>query len=251
MRRTGVEEGDWGVFTNTVKRKLFTAFGRLRPGASVVLTSGGLDSSVLIAMESEKREEVFPVFIRAGFRFEKAQRVALDRFLRKIRKRNVRPVTELSVSARDFFPKTHWALSGRGIPPLKSPDGSCYLPGWNLLLLGPTLVFAAQKGIPSVVMGHITHNPYPDGQPEFFEAFEGLGRLAFERRIRIERPFETWTKEDVLRRGHDLPLELTLTCIDPARGGHCGRCHKCAERHRGFLKAGMEDPTRYAVPLIL
>jgi 7-cyano-7-deazaguanine synthase len=214
------------------------------------LASGGVDSSILLALEARKRREVFPVFVRAGFRFEKAQREALDRFLKKLRLKNIRPVTELRIAASDFFPKSHWALSGRKIPPAGSPDGSCYLPGWNLLLLAPALTYAAQQGIPAVVLGHITHNPYPDGQPDFFRQFERLGKLAFERKIRIERPFERLGKEDVLKKGRGLPLEATLTCIDPKRGAHCGACHKCTERHRGFVKSGMADPTRYVREVI-
>lgn len=227
-------------------KKLFTAFGRSQANTAVILASGGVDSSILLALEAEKGRKILPVFIKAGFRFEAAQRRALGRFLRKLGHRNIGPVTELSVAARDFFPKNHWAFSGRDIPPLTSPDGSCYLPGWNLLLLAPTMVFAAQKGIAAIVMGHIAHNPYPDGQPSFFEAYERLGALAFERRLRIERPFEAWSKASVLREGRFYPLELTLTCIDPRKDRHCGRCHKCAERHRGFLEAGVRDETAYA-----
>ncbi len=227
-------------------QRLFTAFGRPRPSAAVVLASGGVDSSILLDREARRGRTIFPIFIKAGFRFEAAQRRALGRFLRRLGHRNIRPVTELSIPAGDFFPKDHWAFTGRGIPPLTSPDGSCYLPGWNLLLLAPTMVFAAQNGIATVVMGHIAHNPYPDGQPAFFEAYERLGALGFQRRIRIERPFETWTKASVLKKGRALPLALTLTCIDPRRDGHCGRCHKCAERHRGFLEAGVRDETAYA-----
>jgi 7-cyano-7-deazaguanine synthase len=225
---------------------LFRSFAKVKSGSVAVLASGGVDSSILLAVESSRRRKVFPVFIRAGFRFEVAQRRALSRFLRRLNRRNIQPVTELSVAASEYFPKNHWAFSGRAIPPLESPDGSCYLPGWNLLLLAPTLVFASREGIPSISLGHIAHNPYPDGQPSFFKAFEKLAELAFQMKIRIERPFEKWTKQDVLARGRSLPLELTLTCIDPKGKGHCGNCHKCAERHRGFLKAGIQDRTAYA-----
>jgi 7-cyano-7-deazaguanine synthase len=53
-------------------------------------------------------------------------------------------------------------------------------------------------------------------------------------------------KEDVVRRGRDLPLELTLSCAAPtSEGTHCGACNKCRERVEAFRAAGVEDRTRY------
>jgi 7-cyano-7-deazaguanine synthase len=217
----------------------------------IVLTSGGLDSSILLAEEAQKKRKVYPVFIQTGLRFEDAQARALLRFIRRLKKKNIAPLTRLSLPVSSLFAGRHWALSGKKIPPLKSPDGSCYLPGWNLLLLAPVLTFAAQKGIEVIRLGHIAHNPYPDGQAAFFKAMERVGSEAFTRRIRIERPYERLKKNAVLRRGRRFPLGWTLTCIDPRKGRHCGRCHKCAERHRGFLAAKIPDPTFYWKPMKL
>lgn len=226
-------------------KKLFTAFGRSQANAAVVLASGGVDSSILLALEAEKRKTIIPVFIRTGLRFEREQKRALERFLRKLRKKNIRPIVELPVATGPFFPAGHWAVSGRGVPSRTSPTGSVYLPGWNLFLLTPAVVFASQQGISTVVLGHLAHNPYPDGRPQFFRAFERLAEIAFNHRIKIERPFEKWDKKDILKKGRVFPLELTLTCVDPVRGRHCGECNKCAERHAAFSKAGLKDPTVY------
>jgi 7-cyano-7-deazaguanine synthase len=56
-------------------------------------------------------------------------------------------------------------------------------------------------------------------------------------------------KADVIRRGAALgvPFELTLSCMQPVDGRHCGRCSKCRERRDGFIEAGVHDPTPYAV----
>jgi len=58
-------------------------------------------------------------------------------------------------------------------------------------------------------------------------------------------------KRDVIRLGASLgvPLELTLSCMQPIDGIHCGRCSKCRERREAFSEAGVVDPTRYAVML--
>jgi len=44
-----------------------------------------------------------------------------------------------------------------------------------------------------------------------------------------------------------VPLELTLSCMNPDKGRHCGRCSKCRERRDAFLEIGAEDPTTYAI----
>ena len=63
--------------------------------------------------------------------------------------------------------------------------------------------------------------------------------------LRLIRPFATLHKAEVLARGRRLPLHLTLSCIDPVDGRHCGRCNKCAERTKGFRDAGICDLTAY------
>jgi 7-cyano-7-deazaguanine synthase len=65
--------------------------------------------------------------------------------------------------------------------------------------------------------------------------------------IEIEAPYAALHKADVIRRGIELgvPLELTLSCMQPENGMHCGRCSKCRERRDAFREAGVEDPTKY------
>ena len=66
--------------------------------------------------------------------------------------------------------------------------------------------------------------------------------------IEIAAPFAALHKADVIALGRSLgvPLELTLSCMQPRDGLHCGRCSKCRERRDAFREAGVEDPTDYA-----
>lgn len=227
-------------------RVLSKALKRQRPNTVIVMASGGLDSAVLVAELAAKGKTVYPVCVRTCVSFEKAQFQALQNFLRHLPYKNIKPLTQLRLPVSTILPSTHWALSGWRVPLAKSSDESVYLPGWNLLLVPPVLVFAAREGIPLVMLGHLANNPYPDSQNSFFEQLERLASIAFLRKIGIRRPFAHLTKEAVIRRGQHFPLGLTLSCIQPRKGKHCGGCNRCEERHRYFLKAGIPDPTIYA-----
>jgi 7-cyano-7-deazaguanine synthase len=73
--------------------------------------------------------------------------------------------------------------------------------------------------------------------------------LGLDQPISIETPFASMHKADVIRLGLSLgvPMEETLSCMQPAGGVHCGRCSKCRERRDAFIEVGFEDPTRYGV----
>ncbi len=158
------------------------------------------------------------------------------------------PLVTLDVPAADLY-GDHWSLTAEDPPGAASPDEDVYLPGRNILLLAKAGVLAAVRGCRAVVMGPLAANPFPDGTPAFFDAMGralGIG-MGLDRPLPVLTPFAGLSKADVVRRGADLPLELTFSCLAPVDGvRHCGACNKCAERRRGFREAGIEDPTAYA-----
>src|SRR5204863_3515558 len=105
-----------------------------------------------------------------------------------------------------------------------------YLPGRNVLLLSKALLWCHLHGFGSVALGSLETNPFPDATPAFFQALESVVNQGVQGAVRIERPYATLTKGEVMRRGRDLPLEHTFSCIRPVQELHCGRCNKCAER---------------------
>ena len=218
------------------------------PERVCVLTSGGLDSAVLLGTLA-RRHEVHPLYVRCGLAWERAEEALLTRFLRALRARGltrVAPLVRLELPVATLYGTGHWSVSGEGVPGRRARLASNYLPGRNLLLGSLAAVHCARARIPTVALALLADNPFSDARPAFLA---GLGRIAGQAlgtAIRIRAPFRRLTKAAVIRRGRDLPLALTLSCARPRGLRHCGRCTKCAERQQGFARAGVPDPTAYA-----
>jgi 7-cyano-7-deazaguanine synthase len=213
---------------------------------TAVLCSGGLDSAVLLA-DAARQVPVQPVYIEAGLSWEASERAMLDRLLASPRfAGHVATLARLEFSARDLYPPVHWALTGNP-PAYDTPDAEVYLPGRNVMLLAKTAVFCAAQGIGRIVIGPLAGNPFPDATPAFFDAMATAVSRGLDHRMSIEAPFLRLHKADVIRLGIELgvPLELTLSCMKPAEGAHCGLCSKCRERRDAFADADVADPTLY------
>lgn len=218
--------------------------------ASAVLFSGGLDSAVLLADEARRSDVVWPIHVRAGLAWEEGEANAIEHLLAAPPLAGrVRPLTTLHADMRDVYPEDHWARSGDA-PAFDTPDDAVYLEGRNLVLIAKAAVMCARLDVGRLVLGPLAGNPFPDATPEFFEAMARAASLGLARPFRIATPFVGLRKEAVIRLGQELgvPLDATLSCMNPVGPHHCGRCSKCRERRDAFLAAGVEDRTRYASP---
>jgi 7-cyano-7-deazaguanine synthase len=215
--------------------------------ATAILLSAGLDSAVLAAAEA-RSARVHPIYVSAGLAWERTELDVLDRLLSEPPfAGRLAPLVRLSFTVHDLYPATHWAL--RGEPPdFDTPDEDVYLTGRNVALLSKAGIHCAQQGVGRIALGPLAGNPFPDATPEFFRAMGHALSLGLAHPLAIEAPFSDMSKSDVIRLGVDLgvPLELTLSCMNPQNGLHCGRCSKCRERRDGFAEARVTDPTRYA-----
>jgi 7-cyano-7-deazaguanine synthase len=221
------------------------------PGDSAVcvLTSGGLDSGVLIAELAREYSRVQPVYVRCGLFWEQAERYWLRRFLTRLRGiySHIHPLKILSMDLREIY-GDHWSLSGKNVPDYESDDFEVYLPGRNIILLAKTAVFCVVRGFSTIATAPLSANPFPDGTPQFYHRLQDILSEGMATRLSIHIPFRHLSKEEVIRRGRDLPLELTFSCICPKHRLHCGECGKCAERIKAFRAVGLEDPTPYQRP---
>lgn len=200
---------------------------------------------MLLADISRRASRTYPVYIRAGLKWERAEIAVLRRFIARLGNRKIAPLKVLAMPVSDID-DAHWAVSGRRVPGYRASVVSNYLPGRNLTLLTKAAMFCARERISEIAMAPLESNPFPDARPEFFRAFERAAELGLALKIRVTTPFLGMTKSDVIRRGRALPLVLTLSCANPHGTVHCGACTKCAERIEAFAAAGVPDPTRYA-----
>jgi 7-cyano-7-deazaguanine synthase len=209
-----------------------------------VLTSGGLDSSVLLADEA-KTAEVYPIYVRCGLGWEEAERKALGTFLNALNSPNVKPVTTLSVPVAAMY-GDHWSTGANGVPGADEPDTSVFLPGRNILLVGLAAVWCSTHNVSRIGIGSLGGNPFADASPGFFSQFASALTIGLDHVVEVKAAFRDLHKWDVIKRFKDLPLELTLTCMAPEAGKHCGRCNKCSERRVAFERSGVPDITLYA-----
>ena len=215
-------------------------------GPVAVLCSGGLDSAVLLVEMARVTGHSVPVMIQAGHPWEAAERTALGRFLAAIDDARIAPLRTLSLPMGDVY-GAHWTMTGVGGPVWDDPDETVEIRGRNLVLLSKAMVLAAIEGWPTLALGSLAGNPFPDATAEFFADLAAVCGKALRASLAIVTPFRGLHKDEVIRRGRDLPLELTLSCLRPTAGGlNCGECNKCRERHEAFIAAGVEDKTRYA-----
>lgn len=215
--------------------------------ASAVLLSGGLDSAVLAAAELERGARVWPIHVRAGLAWEDAEAAAIAALLSAAPfAGRVEPLTTLTIDMRDVYPPTHWAIVGSA-PGYDQPDEDVYLEGRNITLIAKAAVLCARRAIARLVLGPLAGNPFPDATPAFFETMARAMSLGLGHDLAIDAPFRSLHKADVIHLGARLgvPFELTLSCMQPRDGRHCGACNKCRERQEAFRDAGVEDPTGY------
>ena len=201
----------------------------------------------MLAASEARRSHVQPIYVSAGLAWEAQELAALDRLLATAPFASLAPLAHLTFTVRDLYPPTHWALRGQP-PAFDTPDEDVYLTGRNVILLSKAGIYCAQQRIGRLALGPLAGNPFPDATPEFFAAMARALSLGLAHDLVVETPFAGLHKDAVIRLGVELgvPLALTLSCMNPKDGAHCGQCSKCRERRDAFHEAGVPDRTRYA-----
>ena len=223
---------------------------------AVVLLSGGLDSTTVLAVARAEGYEVYALTFRYGQRheaeIEAARRVGA-----------LYGVAEHVVTEIDLRAFGGSALTGDGeIPKNRSADEMAglipvtYVPARNTIFLSFALAWAEVLGACGIFIGvnALDYSGYPDCRPEYIAAFERLAALATKagveggQRLSIHTPLINLTKAEIVKKGIELGVDysLTVTCYDPsADGAACGHCDACLLRLKGFAENALSDPARY------
>ena len=151
-------------------------FTGLRQNPVAVLTSGGLDSAILVAEVARVSPQVFPIYIRAGLHWEATELAHVQRFLHALAPAHptLQPLVILEQPVLDLY-GTHWSLTGQNVPDAATPDEAVYLPGRNLLLLLKALLWCHLHGVKHLALGVLGSNPFPDASPAFFTRLDADG----------------------------------------------------------------------------
>jgi 7-cyano-7-deazaguanine synthase len=222
---------------------------------AVVLLSGGLDSSTCLAVARHQGFEAHCLSVDYGQRHkgELTQARAVAKALGAAGHRVVK--VDLSAFGGSALTDASIAVpKGRSARAMSADIPVTYVPARNTVMLALSLAHAEVIGAEAIFVGvnAVDYSGYPDCRPAFLRAFERLARLATKagvdgRPLAIEAPLLRLSKAGIVKLGTRLgvPYHLTQSCYDPVRGRACGRCDACQLRRKGFLEAGVPDPTRY------
>jgi 7-cyano-7-deazaguanine synthase len=223
---------------------------------AVVLLSGGMDSSTVLALAKRDGFDIHAMTFRYGQRHA----VEIEAARRLAELTGVMGHTVVDIDLRAFggsaltseieVPKSR-SLSemGHGIP-------ITYVPARNTIFLSFALARAETIGANDIYIGvnALDYSGYPDCRPEFIEAFQRMANLATRagvegaQTLKIHTPLINLTKAQIIRTGLELGVDfgLTISCYDPEKyGAACGQCDACLLRLRGFAEFGITDPARY------
>jgi len=226
---------------------------------AVLLLSGGLDSTTMLAYALEHDFDVHAMTFRYGQRhaaeIEAARRVATHY--------GVKDHVVVDIDLRTFGGSA--LTADIDVPKDRSPDTMAdgipitYVPARNTIFLSFCLAWAEVLGASDIFIGvnALDYSGYPDCRPEYIAAFERMANLATRggvdgtAPIRIRTPLLDLTKRQIVELGHSLGVDysMTLSCYDPSESGEaCGHCDACTLRLKGFAEAGAADPAVYIHP---
>lgn len=191
--------------------------------------SGGVDSAALAADLLARGFEVHPLYVRNGFRWERAELHWLRRLLQALRAPRLKALTVARAPMGGLL-DGHWGLTGQGVPAADSASDAVYLPGRNLFLLSVAGLYCAMRGVPEIALAVLKGNPFPDATPVFLRRMSRTLSAGLGRRLRVRAPYAKLTKEQAIARAPNAPYHLAFSCLKPKGLKACGRCNKCEER---------------------
>ena len=219
---------------------------------AVVLLSGGLDSTTVLAIARSEGFECHAI----SFRYGQRHAIELERASAIAHKLGVKQVI-VDFDLRRFGGS---ALTSdidvpkqRSVSEMSSGIPVTYVPARNTIFLSFALAWAETLGASDIFIGvnALDYSGYPDCRPQYIAAYERMANLATKagvegaHQLTIHAPLMALNKAQIVRRGMELGVDYSITssCYDPGRdGAPCGACDSCLLRAKGFAEAGIADP---------
>jgi len=218
---------------------------------AVILVSGGLDSSTVLAIARQQGFACYTLSFDYGQR-HKSELLAAQRVSDSME------VVEHKVVRLDLATIGGSALTDISIDvPEHETSGIpvTYVPARNTVFLSIALGWAEVLGANDIFVGinAVDYSGYPDCRPDYIDAFEQMANLATKagvegNKLSIHAPLIQMTKGQIIRAGIQSGVDygVTVSCYQAAiDGAACGVCDSCRLRKQGFVEAGVKDPTRY------
>jgi 7-cyano-7-deazaguanine synthase len=218
---------------------------------AVVLLSGGMDSTVCMAIARSEGYDLAALHLNYGQRTQERELKAFHDVadFYDVQRRLVVDVSHFAAIGGSSLTDTSIEVTA---PNLANPHiPTSYVPFRNANILSIAVSWAEVLGASALYIGAVEEDGsgYPDCRSEFYEAFQRVINVGTkpETRIHLSTPVIGYSKSDIVRRGVELgaPLHLTWSCYKRSDIA-CGECDSCALRLRGFHRAGFPDPIRYA-----
>ncbi|MCK4619715.1 MAG: 7-cyano-7-deazaguanine synthase QueC [Desulfobacterales bacterium] len=224
---------------------------------AVVLSSGGIDSTTVMAIAKQESFEIFSLSFfykqRHSFEIEAAKKVAS---VMGVKKHLIIDIDLKKIGGSALTDNNLDVPKYRNTQRIPDEIPVTYVPARNTIFLSYALAWAEVLQSSDIFIGvnAIDYSGYPDCRPEYIEAFERMANLATKAgvegktKLKIRTPLIHMTKAEIIKKGVDLGVDFSLThsCYDPSSDGlACGECDSCIIRKQGFKEAGIIDPTKY------
>lgn len=222
---------------------------------AVILFSGGLDSSTVLAIAKKKGYSCYCLSFQYGQKqtveLDKARRAAIEQKVVKhlVLRLDLDKIGGSALTDAIEVPK------GRDLDSTSDEIPITYVPARNTIFLSHAVAWAEVLGATDIFIGvnAVDYSGYPDCRPEFLEAFNVMANLGTtacvegNKKFSIQAPLLTMSKAEIIKMGMELGVDYagTHSCYDPVGEKSCGRCDACVLRLRGFAEAGLVDPAAY------
>ncbi len=241
--------------------RLTAAFENIAPrkpnAPAVILFSGGLDSTTILALAKDLGYA--PYVLSVGYGQRHSSELAAAKHIGKKMGVVRHEIVNLDLTRFGGSALTDASIAIPTTPGKDKEIPVTYVPARNTILLSLALGWAESLGGLDIFYGAnaVDYSGYPDCRPEYVESFERMANLATkagveainnENRFRVHAPIIGMSKSEIIELGATLSVDYsqTVSCYQANDLGEaCGECESCRLRQVGFKSAGVVDPTRY------